>query len=215
MSCASTDNTTSPSLLARVGDWQDLDAWAGFVRRYEPTIRLYCRRFALDPETLEELVQQIWVELARRLKTYSYDPGKTFRGWLMHVCRSRAIDLIRKKRLDARILTLELTREPAFDPREDPPATEDDRPDFIRLAEGVQDVVRARVDARTWTTFWSIVVEGRPVRETADAQGLTYAAAFAAQKRVRRMLREEGRRALGASEGKLAGAHSLAGEGRA
>ena len=39
-------------------------------------------------------------------------------------------------------------------------------------------------------------MEGKSVRETADLTGLTYFAAFAAQKRVGRMLREEGRRLL-------------------
>jgi RNA polymerase sigma factor (sigma-70 family) len=188
-------DTTNPALLARMGDWQDHDAWAAFVRRYEPTIRSACRRFAFDPDALDDLMQTIWIELAQRLKTYSYDPGKTFRGWLSHVCRSRAIDLIRKRNLDAK-LTVELVDEPMFEPPPDGSEHEDDRPEFVKLAELVQAAVRRRVDDRTWTIFWWIVVEGRPIREAADAHGISYAAAFAAQRRVRRMLRDEGERRL-------------------
>ena len=58
-------------------------------------------------------------------------------------------------------------------------------------AARVQEAVRARVDDRTWEVFWRIAVEDAPIREVAEAAGLSYAAAFAAQKRVRRMLREE------------------------
>jgi DNA-directed RNA polymerase specialized sigma24 family protein len=61
-------------------------------------------------------------------------------------------------------------------------------------AERVQGAVRARVDERTWGVFWQIVIEGRSVRETAEHFGMSYAAAFAAQKRVRRMLRQEANR---------------------
>ena len=193
-------DTTSPTLIGRVGDWRDHDAWSDFVRRYGPTVRLYCRTFALDSDTLDDLMQQIWIDLAHRLKTYRYDPSKTFRGWLSRVCRSRAIDVIRKRKAGAC---------PAFQPAgesafgvasfddafaDEPP--DDDRPDFFRCAEAIQAGVKGRVDDRTWTAFWQIVVEAQPVRETADSLGLSYAAAFAAQKRVRRMLHDEGERFL-------------------
>ena len=35
------------------------------------------------------------------MRTFRYDPGKTFRGWLRRLCQSRAIDLLRKKNADA------------------------------------------------------------------------------------------------------------------
>jgi hypothetical protein len=44
--------------------------------------------------------------------------------------------------------------------------------------------------------FWNIAIEGQSVREVSDAAGISYFAAFAAQKRVSRMLSEEGRRLM-------------------
>ena len=75
-------DTTDGALLARLGDWADHGAWTEFVRRYDPAIRRTCRAYRFDAETLEELCQRIWVELARRMQTYRYDPGSHFRGWL-------------------------------------------------------------------------------------------------------------------------------------
>ena len=49
---------------------------------------------------------------------------------------------------------------------------------------------------RTWQVFWKIAVLGQSVREASEAAGISYYAAFAAQKRVGRMLREEGQRLL-------------------
>jgi len=188
--------TTDLMLLARVGDWADHVSWVQLVARYDPLIRKYCRAYRFDADTFEELCQRIWIELARRLRKYQYDPSHRFRAWLKRLCQSRAVDLWRqrqiewKRGLDAPEISLV-----AVDSQED----SDDEPAPDRLAmmldaERVQAAVRRRVDERTWFIFWQIVIEGRSVRETAAESELSYAAAFAAQKRVRRMLREEASR---------------------
>ena len=56
--------------------------------------------------------------------------------------------------------------------------------------------MRRRVSERTWQVFWNIAILGQSVRETSAAAGISYYAAFAAEKRVGRMLREEGQRLL-------------------
>jgi RNA polymerase sigma factor (sigma-70 family) len=192
--------TTNPTLLNRLCDWRDHDAWVDFVTRYDPVIRLACRRYRLGADNIDELSQRVWIDLARRMRTFRYDPGKTFRGWLRRLCRSRAIDLLRKKDADA-ALSLEsqpvesLWQESSGDLEgEEDVAAE--RPRLLELADEVQDAVRRRVDGRTWQIFWSVAVLGQSVREASEAAGISYYAAFAAQKRVRRMLREEGQRLL-------------------
>ena len=192
--------TTNPTLLNRICDWRDHEAWVDFVTRYDPVIRLSCRRYRLSAENADELSQRVWIDLARRMRTFRYDPGKTFRGWLRRLCQSRAIDLLRKEDADA-VLSLEdqsvellLQEAPTDIDAEDDAAAE--RPRLLHLADEVQDAVRRRVDARTWQVFWSVAVLGQSVRQASEAAGITYYAAFAAQKRVRRMLREQGQRLL-------------------
>ncbi len=192
--------TTNPALLNRLGDWRDREAWVDFVTRYDPVIRLSCRRYRLDADTTEELCQRVWIDLARRMRTFRYDPGKTFRGWLCRLCQSRAIDLLRKKEADA-VQSLEdqpaesLPQDAALD-FDDEEGAASARPLLVRLAEEVQDAVRRRVDERTWRVFWRIAVHGQSVREASEAAGISYYAAFAAQKRVGKMLREEGQRLM-------------------
>jgi RNA polymerase sigma-70 factor (ECF subfamily) len=192
--------TTNPTLLNRLGDWRDHEAWVDFVTRYDPVIRFSSRRYRLDAEFAEELCQRVWIDLARRMRTYRYDPGKTFRGWLRRLCQSRAIDLLRKKKANA---VESLDDQPAGSLLEDASAgievdesAASERPVLLRQAEEVQDAVRRRVSERTWQVFWNIAIEGQSVRETSAAAGISYYAAFAAQKRVGRMLREEGQRLL-------------------
>ena len=71
-----------------------------------------------------------------------------------------------------------------------------ERPLLILLADEVQNAVRRRVNGRTWQVFWNIAVLGQSVREAPEAAGISYYAAFAAQKRVRLMLRDEGQQFL-------------------
>jgi RNA polymerase sigma factor (sigma-70 family) len=192
--------TTNPALLNRLGDWRDHEAWVDFVTRYDPVIRLSCRRYRLDADTTEELCQRVWIDLARRMRSFRYDPGKTFRGWLRRLCQSRAIDLLRKKKADS-VRTPEvhaaasLLQDAAdgFDAEEGAAAQ---RPLLLRLAEEVQDAVRRRVDEQTWQVFWKIAILGQSVRQASDAACISYYAAFASRKRVGRMLREEGQRLM-------------------
>jgi RNA polymerase sigma factor (sigma-70 family) len=192
--------TTNPTLLNRLCDWRDHEAWVDFVTRYDPVIRLNCRRFRLSAENADELSQRVWIDLARRMRTFRYDPGKTFRGWLRRLCQWRAIDLMRKKNAEALQL---LEDQPADSLPEEASADIEaeggaaaERPRLLELAGDVQNAVRRRVDERTWQIFWNVAVLGQSVRETSDAAGITYYAAFAAQKRVRQMLRQEGQRLL-------------------
>jgi RNA polymerase sigma factor (sigma-70 family) len=192
--------TTNPTLLNRLGDWRDREAWVDFVTRYDPVIRSVSRRYRLDADTTEELCQRVWIDLARRMRCFRYDPGMTFRGWLCRLCQSRAIDLLRKKKADA-AQTLEFHLagslfQDAADRSDAEEGAASERPLLLRLAQEVQDGVRRRVEERTWEIFWKIAILGQSVRETSEAAGISYYAAFAAQKRVGRMLREEGQRLL-------------------
>jgi RNA polymerase sigma factor (sigma-70 family) len=192
--------TTNPTLLNRLGDWRDHDAWVDFVTRYDPVIRSASSRYRLDAATTEELCQRVWIDLARRMRSFRYDPGLTFRGWLRRLCQSRAVDLLRKQKAEA-VRTREVRAAASlgqdaaerFDAEE---GAASDRPLLLRLAEEVQDGVRRRVEERTWQVFWRIAVLGQSVREASEAEGISYCAAFHAHKRVGRMLREEGRRLL-------------------
>jgi RNA polymerase sigma factor (sigma-70 family) len=191
-------NTTNPLLLKKVTVWEDHSAWTEFFKCYDPLIRHWCRGYGLESSTLDDLCQYIWVELAGRMRTYQYDPGRTFRGWLRAFCHSRAVDLLRKRRggsskpIDG-LVDLGHADPSAGHDDEGAPAP---RVDLLHLSERAQRAVRQRVEPKTWMIFWRIAVAELPVREVADDLGMTYAAVFAAHKRVVGMLRAEGERRL-------------------
>jgi RNA polymerase sigma-70 factor (ECF subfamily) len=193
--------TRRPSLLGRLKDWDDHPAWHEFVACYEPLLRRWCLGFGLDAEATEELCQGIWIELAWKMRTFCYDSGRTFRGWLRTLLHSRALDLVRKQQsARARALPrepIDVTRlEAAGDDPEGGEGVEPRRLALLREAGAAQEVVRGQVEPDTWQAFWSVVIDGRSVRETADELGKTYRAVYAASRRVGCQLRTEGERRL-------------------
>ncbi len=90
--------STDPELLKRVAALWDNPAWHEFFKRYDPLVRRWCSGYGLDSASVDELCQRVWVELARRMPGYQYDPGGSFRGWLRRLCHHRAIDLHRERR---------------------------------------------------------------------------------------------------------------------
>jgi RNA polymerase sigma-70 factor (ECF subfamily) len=199
------DGSTSPTLLSEVADWQDHPAWVSFRGRYDPLLRRWCQGYGLDDDSIDEVCQRIWIELADRMRTFHYDPNRTFRGWLRRLCDSRVIDFLRQRQamnplsLDDRDGEREASERGAtIDPGETDHAEEADDP-FRRFllgeAEKVQSAVRARVKPHTWEAFWLVAVCDWTVERTAQALGMTHTAVYAAKERVARMLRDEGKAA--------------------
>ncbi|MFO0953551.1 MAG: sigma-70 family RNA polymerase sigma factor [Isosphaeraceae bacterium] len=200
-------DTTRPTLLARAGDWTDHAAWRELVACYDRPLRLWCRQFGLDAETADEVVQRVWVDLARRLSTFRYDPGKTFRGWLRIVCHRRAQDVLASRRRTDPLPGEVSDRLTAAWPGPEDDTGQDDhdasarRPWLLQVALQAQASVASKVDPDSWRAFWLIAVEDRPVRETSEALGKSYAATYMAYNRVRQRLRREGERLLAESAG--------------
>src|SRR5271163_4824129 len=74
---------TSPTLLGRLQqEPTDQAAWGQFVERYGRRIFTWCRKGDLQEADAEDVTQMVLVRLAQRMRTFAYDPSKTFRGWL-------------------------------------------------------------------------------------------------------------------------------------
>jgi RNA polymerase sigma factor (sigma-70 family) len=200
------DGSTSPTLLSDVSDWHDHPAWVNFWDRYDPLLRRWCRGHGLDEDSVDEVCQRIWIEMADRMKTFHYDPSRTFRGWLRRICESRVVDLLRQRQADCLHSLDDRDREAVSGVRatdidsaerdQDEGAADELRLFLLDEAEKVQAAVRARVKPWTWDAFWLVAVCDWTVERTAKALGMTHTAVYAARERVARMLCDEGKRAL-------------------
>lgn len=91
--------TTKPTLLARVRDPSDSDAWREFDAIYRPVlVRFACSR-GLGLEQAEEVAQECLFRLSQRMASFEYDPSKgRFRGWLKTIVIRLVIDSRQKLR---------------------------------------------------------------------------------------------------------------------
>ncbi len=59
--------------------------WDEFVERYGRHIYRWCRQWKLQDADAEDVTQDILMKLTQKLRTFAYDPSRSFRGWLKTV----------------------------------------------------------------------------------------------------------------------------------
>src|SRR6516162_3958751 len=92
------DSLTSPSLLGRLRqNPADQAAWGEFVDRYGRKIYAWCRQWHLQDADAQDVTQMVLVRLAQRLATFTYDPSRSFRGWLRTLSQHAWSDFLKKR----------------------------------------------------------------------------------------------------------------------
>jgi RNA polymerase sigma factor (sigma-70 family) len=194
---------TSRSLLCRLKDWRDHQAWITFLKRYGDGIGTACRRHGLPPDAAAEVKDRVLFKLPLRLRKFVYEPKLTFRGWLGRLVRNEVIDF---RRQNARLpfvqgsgdsVVQQRLLEQLAAPAERPEDAEINRQRSLqKLAATIENAVRTRVDPETWQAFWLTEIEGLTTKEAAAKLGKTFAATYMAALRVRGHLRREGEKHL-------------------
>ena len=77
---------TKASLLLRLRNQADNDAWALFTDIYAPLILGLAKKWGLQDSDAADLVQEVMAEVARTISKFEYKPelGK-FRSWLFKI----------------------------------------------------------------------------------------------------------------------------------
>jgi RNA polymerase sigma-70 factor (ECF subfamily) len=190
------DSPTSTSLLGRLGrDPGDPAAWAEFVRRYGGTIYSWCLRWDLQAADAEDVTQNVLLEVSRKMRTFTYDPSRSFRGWLKTLAHAAWCDWVEGRKRPGRgsggsdVLEV-LARVEA---RDDLARRLEQEYDGELLEEAAARV-RLRVQARTWDAFRLLAVDGLSGAEAAARLGMNVGTVFVARSKVQRMLQEEMRK---------------------
>jgi RNA polymerase sigma-70 factor (ECF subfamily) len=185
--------STRISLLIRLRQQPaDEGAWDEFVRRYGRLILDWCQQWGLQAADAEDVSQNVLLKLAHHLRTFVYDPGRRFRGFLRTTAHNACMDYLESKRravatgADSGALAV-LESVPA---RDDLAARLEDAFDLERL-EAAQARVRERVEPHTWEAFRLTALEDRSGAEVAALLGMKVGTVFKAKSKVQRMLRDE------------------------
>jgi RNA polymerase sigma-70 factor (ECF subfamily) len=190
---------TSPTLLGRLGRVPaDQAAWGQFAERYGRKIYGWCRQWGLQEADAEDVTQQVLLKLAHKMRTFAYDPSKSFRAWLKTVTHHAWRDFVEGRNRpgagsgDTRVLEQLQTVQ-----ARDGLVHELDEEFSRDLLDEAMARVRLRVQPHTWQAFHLLAVEGRSGAEAAERLGMKVATVFVARSKVQKMIQEEVRKLEG------------------
>lgn len=93
---------TRHTLLARIRDPQDSEAWKEFIDFYKNYIYVIVRSMNIKPHDADDILQQVTLKLWKNLPNHLHDPEKgRFRAWVSTVTKNTVISFIKKQQTRA------------------------------------------------------------------------------------------------------------------
>jgi len=182
---------TRPSLLLRIRDARDAEAWQTFIEVYAPLIYGYCRHRRLQEADAADVAQEVLARVAQSMRNFEYSPDRgRFRDWLGTIARNEIV------RFQTR----------AQRPGQGTGGDEASELDSIasadqdtawsaqfhaHLLETALDRVRPHFDPATWRAFELVWLGDEPAPQVARQLGLAVEKVYVAKSRVLKRLREE------------------------
>ncbi len=187
------DGSTSATLLERVRDPADAEAWRRFFTLYAPLLERYARALGLGGADALEVRDECLAVVAARMPAFRYASDRGgFRAWLHALARGKVIDRLRRSAATpASARDLDEHAAVALSPDE---AWEQAwRREHLRWA---LDQVRRRVPERAYAVFSMLLLDELDVAEVRRRTGMNanqvYLAKSRVMRRVRDLLRREG-----------------------
>jgi len=180
-------NTTSLTLLERLRQPGDQEAWARFVKLYTPLLYFWSRRAGLQEQDAADLVQDVFALLIRKLPAFQHNRQGSFRAWLRAVTLNKWREVQRRSKGPQLNHCKELEQMPAPDHS----TAFDEREYRTELVGRALQILQPDFSHTTWQAFQAHVVAGRDAREVASELGIRIGTVYAAKSRVLTRLRQQ------------------------
>ena len=183
--------TTQLSLIDRLGDLEDQDAWTTFIEIYHPAIIASLRRRGLQDPDAEDVAQKVLMSVARSLATRPHDPNVAmFRTWLQTIIKNAASNAIQRQPKDRAVGGETVD---AFQNLADPDHNSvwDDLDYRRSLLEKASQRIQSDYTPDVWAAFWRTAILGESIEDVAVSLGKSVGSIYAARSRVIKRLRDE------------------------
>lgn len=190
------EQRTRGTLLSRVRDIEDAEAWREFVADYGPLILQWCDKHGLQAADSADVVQNVLARLVKAMRNFKYDPARgRFRGWLKTVTQHAVADFVESRKRpgegsgDSAIGRI-------LDACESPDTIDELSRAFEQQAETellreAEARVRLRVKPANWEAWRLSIRKGMKAPEIAAQLKLDVADVYVARSRVNKMLKQE------------------------
>ena len=182
--------TTSEELIEAAKNRENRDAWERFAQTYLKMIYIWVRKTGLGQEDAYDVVQIIFFKLIGALPKYSKQPGVKFRAWLKTISRNTAIDWLRKKDHQLKLLD-----DMDSDFEKSDFVTELDNSGASLSADNYLSVVKAQIQERVlpknWEAFERFALEGEDAKSVGADLEMSDDAVRQAARRIRVMFQKQ------------------------
>jgi RNA polymerase sigma-70 factor, ECF subfamily len=177
--------TTSRTLLEKVRNRGDEEAWCRFVERYWRLIYWVARRAGLSESNAEDVVQEVFAKLVTVMPSFEYDRTRgTFRAFIQTIAQRHIADRRRTRTLD--VSSSADGRDVGADDFEMIWEREWLR---SRIVLALDEVAR-EIEPRTYQAFQLVALEGWPPKTAGEFLEMPVASVYQAKSRVIARLRE-------------------------
>lgn len=183
---------TRPSLILRVRDASDADAWDQFAALYRPVIVRLARRKGIQSADAEDLAQQVLLSVSGAIERWQPDQQRArFRTWLQTIVRNAILNALQRRAPDQPMGGDQASA--AFEARN---AIRSDDRDVLQdeyrreLFRQAAQQIRSEFADDTWDSFWKTAVEGLDIEAVSTLSGRTRGSIYASRSRVMKRLRE-------------------------
>lgn len=184
---------TRETLIQRLPNAADVEAWDGFVEIYEPLLFRLARGRGMQPADAEDFVQEVLAAVVRNIERWvaRKDRG-SFRAWLFRIAFNLGVNFVTRPKHqrfgsgDSQIARML---------EELPSASADSSELFLKeyrreLFRWAAERVREQVSERQWMVYWLTSVEERPVSEVAAEYEMSVGSIYIARSRITKRIRE-------------------------
>lgn len=179
-------NSTSESLLFRMANGEDHEAWQRFVRLYTPLIYYWARKTGLQEADSRDIVQDVLAIVFRKIGNFEYEASKSFRGWLRKITLNRHRELCRKKSVQREPVSQSALFELAIEKAE---STWDLDYQSTLVNEAMR-IVRPEFEPATWNAVIEFLAEPATADEVAKKHSVSRWTVYSAKSRLLVRLRQ-------------------------
>lgn len=189
---------TRASLILRLKNREDLDAWQQFAEIYQPLVFRLARRKGFQDSDAADVAQEVLLRVANAVERWDPDGKGSFRNWLSTIARNLMINFLQSSQ-----------RRPIAGGSDAVIDLVDNQPDPNSLESQVFDQeleqqvfawaserIRHSFQSNTWDAFWATAVDDRPAADVAEDLQISVGAVYIARSRVIQKLRTEVQKVL-------------------
>lgn len=177
---------TRLSLIHRLPNHADVDAWDEFVSLYGPIVHRVALSKGFQAADADNVVQDVLMAVAQSIDQWlQREPRKSFRGWLLTIARNEAVNFLTRRAtrpLGANGKDAEVAIINVIDPHE--LSSEFDVEYERSIFQWAAARVQPTVTEHNWQAFWLTTVEGRSVEDVAATLGMRPANIYIARSRI-------------------------------